>query len=70
MCVLLTLPGGCESEGQSAGCTGSPPGSRSVNTQLEKKAARHPYERGQEHCTDVSDKYFVSGCSQSITFWS
>lgn len=67
MCVLLTLPGGCESAGQSAGCTGNPPGSCSVHTHLEKKAAQHPYERGQKHCSDVSDKCFISRYSRCLT---
>ena len=57
MCVLPALPGGCESQGQSERCTGSPSGSHSVHHQMEKKAARHPYEREQEHDSDVSGEY-------------
>lgn len=68
MRVLLTLPGGCESAGQSAGCTGNSPGSCSVHTHLEKKAARHPHERDQKHGTDVSDKRFTSRYSHHSAY--
>lgn len=69
MCVPLALQGGCESERQSAGCTGSSPGSHPVHKRLEKNAARHQYERGQEHFTEVGDTH-KSQTQWQFNLWS
>lgn len=61
MCLLLSLSEGRESEGQSAGCTGSPSVSRSVPLHLEEKDARYPDERDQEQRTNVSDSILCQG---------
>lgn len=72
MCVPPPLPGGCEGEGQPARGAGSPPSSCFVCVQLEKNAARHQNERGQEHDPDVREPCSVKvpSVGRFCLFWS
>lgn len=65
MRVSFALPGGCESEGQSAGGSGSSADPQSVQPQVEESAARHAHEWNQEHPSDVSNKYVELKWTQS-----